>query len=150
MGTSTPWPLDSPVASISTNKSSRQTSACKYTTAVDGRSEPAHAPSMARKSDHAIRLVQQSVDVGHGLARLRGHVPRMNGFVADDARGAGDEQIRPRRFAQHTGAREDRAVPAELRRIVIGAGLPGIFYHLRRPPRSQEVNGYGAARRRAQ
>src|ERR1700685_3748224 len=60
---------------------------------------------VARRSDHAIRLVQQGVDVCHGFARLRGHVARMNGFVADDARGAGDEQIRSRRFAQHTGAR---------------------------------------------
>src|ERR1700734_505655 len=67
---------------------------------------------VARRSDHAIRLIQQGVDVGHGLARLRSHISGVNGFVADDARGAGDEQIRPRRFAQYTGARKDRAVAA--------------------------------------
>src|SRR5258708_35842744 len=42
---------DSPVASISTSKSSRQTSACKYTMGADGRSDPERASSMARRSD---------------------------------------------------------------------------------------------------
>src|SRR6267378_3925096 len=42
---------DSPVASISTSKSSRQTSARKYTTGVGDRSDPDSASSMARRSD---------------------------------------------------------------------------------------------------
>src|ERR1700679_1742739 len=41
----------SPVASISTSKSSRQTSACRYTIGVDGRSDLDRIPSIAPRSD---------------------------------------------------------------------------------------------------
>src|SRR5712671_5487747 len=44
-------PSDSPVASISTSKSSRQTSARKYTMEVEDGSDLDSAPSMAPRSD---------------------------------------------------------------------------------------------------
>ena len=77
---------------------------------------------------HAVRFAEQCLDVRHGLSCLGGDITCMHGLVTDDAGGAVryEQYWRSRRLVPNAGTRKRRLRPV-LRRIVIGARLPGIF-----------------------
>src|SRR6185436_5928312 len=65
----------------------------------------------------------ERLDVAEGFFELGNDVAGVDGFVADDAGGAGDEDG----VAPDGGARKGWALRAVLLRVVIGAHLPRVF-----------------------
>jgi len=116
---------------------------------VEGRSDPDSAPSMARRSDGLPdvdfelepleRIARRppprdslssnsAVDVGHRLAGLCADVSLVDGFRDRRcSRSRRRNRLVPADSFNTQASRKDRAMPAKLRRIVIGAGFAADF-----------------------
>jgi len=85
-----------------------------------------------------VRLGHHCLDVGQHLAALGGGIAGMHRPVADDARGAGNEEdFLAGRIGQR-GAREGRAARAIVGGVVIGTNLARVLQRRRRLPAGHE------------